>query len=192
MEKQILKSIFLKEIRVSDDEFDDIASLFKVQKIAKKKLFIVEGGKANQLGFVISGGFFSTIMNTKGEKTVLRFAFENSLIGDLTSFFSGGLSHLDFTALEESVVLTITLNDLQTITDKYPVVEKLLRVRILDLYIQSQKRTFSAINTDAKERYSLLLENNPNIAQRVSQSLIASYLGIKAESLSRIRKQLFL
>ena len=192
MEKQVLKSIFLKEIRVSDDEFDDIASLFKIQKIAKKKHFIVEGGKANQLGFVVSGAFFSNIMNTKGEKTVLRFAFENSIIGDLTSFFSQEPSHLDFTALEESVVLTITLKDLQTITDKYPVVEKLLRVRILDLYIQSQKRTYSAINTAAKERYSFLLESHPNIAQRVPQSLIASYLGIKAESLSRIRKQLFL
>ncbi|RZT96442.1 CRP-like cAMP-binding protein [Ancylomarina subtilis] len=192
MEKQVLKSIFLNEIHLTDDEFDDIASLFKIQKIVKKEHFITEGGNANQLGFVVSGAFYSSILNTKGEKTVLRFAFENSIIGDLTSFFSGEHSHLDFTALEESLILTITLNELQAITNKYPVVEKFLRVRILELYIQSQKRTFGAINTSAKKRYCLLIENHPDIAQRVSQSLIASYLGIKAESLSRIRKQLFL
>lgn len=191
MEKDALKSIFLKEIDLTDDEFNDIASFFKMQNVAKKQNFIVEGGNANQLGFVVSGAFYSSILNTKGEKTVLRFAFENSIIGDLTSFFSGEHSHIDFAALEDSVILTIALNELHTITDKYPVVEKLLRVRILDLYIQSQKRTYSSINSIAKERYSLLLRSHPNFAQRVPQALIASYLGIKAESLSRIRKLLF-
>jgi len=191
MEKDVLKLKFLNDIDLTNDELNDIVVFFKMQNVAKKQNFIVEGGKANQLGFVVSGAFYSSILNTKGEKTVLRFAFENSLIGDLTSFFSGEPSHIDFTALEDSVILTISINDLLTITDKYPAVEKVLRIRTLDLYIQSQKRTYSSINSIAKDRYSLLLKNHPNFAQRVPQALIASYLGIKAESLSRIRKKLF-
>jgi len=191
MEKHVLKSIFLKEVRISDDEFDDIASLFEIKKLAKKEQFIVEGGKANKLAFVIRGALYSSILNSKGEETVIRFAFEESIIGDFISFFSGEISHLNFIALEESTVLTINLKDLNLITKKYPIIEKFLRILIQDLYIQSQKRMFSSINQDAKERYSLLLENHPDISQRVPQSLIASYLGIKAESLSRIRKYFF-
>jgi len=191
MEKQVLKSIFLKEINLTDNEFDDIATFFKKKEIKKKEHLIVAGRRTNELAFVISGAVYSYIMNANGEKTVIRFAFENSMIGDLNSFFTGECSDLNVAALEDTLLLKITFNDLQIITERYPAVEKFLRVLIQNLYIQSQKRLFSTINQDAKERYLLLLKSFPNIAQRAPQSIIASYLGIKVQSLSRIRKRLF-
>lgn len=191
MEKQVLKSIFLKEINLTDKEFEDIATFFKKIEIKKKEHLVVAGRKTDELAFVISGALYSSIMNVDGEKTVIRFAFENNMIGDLNSFFTGECSVLNVIALEDTLLMAIKLSDLQVITEKYPAVEKFLRILIQNLYIQSQNRLFSMINQDAKERYLHLLKSFPNITQRAPQSIIASYLGIKVQSLSRIRKRLF-
>lgn len=191
MEKQVLKSIFLKEINLTDKEFEDIAAFFKKIEITKKEYLVVAGRKTDELAFVISGALYSYIMNVDGEKTVIRFAFENNMIGDLNSFFTGECSILNVIALEDTLLMAIKFRDLQAVMEKYPAVEKFLRILIQNLYIQSQNRLFSTINQDAKERYLLLLKSFPNITQRAPQSIIASYLGIKVQSLSRIRKLLF-
>lgn len=186
-----LKAILLKDVDFSETQLEDIISYFDLKEIAKKQHLLVVGKRSSDLAFIISGLMYSYILTKDGDKSVLRFAFENSLMGDLSSFFSSNENNINIEAIEDTLCYTLSRDDFEILSQKYPAIEKMFRILFQNIYVESQKRLTSTINDEAKERYLYITEQYSDMIQRVPLTIIASYLGIKLQSLSRIRKEIF-
>ena len=157
----------------------------------KKKAFLFEQGKACSLeAFVVDGSFRVFYIDHKGFEHVLYFAFKNWWAGDIASFNSGEPSNLIIQALEDSTVLTIDFKKKEQLLEQVPKLEKLFRIIAQNHLTVLQKRFLLTISSNAANRYQELIERHPGIEQLVPQHQIASYLGIRAESLSRMKNQM--
>lgn len=167
-------------------EIEEILDCFEAKKIAKKDFFLKEGAYCKQVAFVEKGCFlYYQIVD--GEEKVCDFAFENDWITQYNSLLNHVPSELSIRALEHSEIHVMNLSKMQELTKRLPNVY-LMRARMAEQYFtKSAKRAANLTNLDAENRYKLLLEEYPNIHQRTPQYHIASFLGIKPQSLSRIR-----
>lgn len=104
------------------------------------------------------------------------------------SFLSDRPAIFTIEALEATTILAIKQTDFERVCRKIPKFEHFFRILIQNAYVNSQQRIVKTFSEDAGNRYLALIKQQPDLLQRVPQYLIASYLGIKPESLSRIRK----
>jgi CRP-like cAMP-binding protein len=118
----------------------------------------------------------------------MYFAFLNWWTGDKTSFYSGTPARYSVQALEDSVLFRADKKNWEEALEKIPTFEKWYRVKVRKSYEATQQKLIDSQTQSAEEKYLLLLERAPEIVQRIPQHYIASYLGIKPQSLSRIRK----
>ena len=123
-----------------------------------------------------------------GEEITGGFFSEGSGYTDLDSFLSNSFSKQTAQAIEYSTLLFISKLDLEKLYHEVPKFERIARILTEEAFIDLRKKADNFILLDAKERYLDLLENRPEIIRRIPQHYIASYLGIKPQSLSRIRK----
>ena len=140
--------------------------------------------------FVESGALFSYSTDAKGAQHVIQFAFEGWWISDLYSFFTQEPSTLNIEVLEDAELLTIDREQHQQLLAQVPRYETYIRLLYQNAYIALQRRVESTIGLTAEEKYVRLLDQYPTILQRMPLNLIASYLGVTPETLSRIRKQI--
>ncbi len=124
----------------------------------------------------------------KGDEFTIYFAFSDWWIGDPTSFYGGTPARYSCQALEECVLLRADKNHFEAALDEVPAFEKFYRNKMRKSYAAAQQKLMDAHAESAEEKYIKLLKNAPEIVQRIPQIYIASYLGIKPQSLSRIRK----
>lgn len=181
----------LKKVKVSSSELDNILSFFQEKKIEKKEHLLLEGNHCREIAFVKKGGLYSYFVDEEGEKVTISIGFEDYWMGDLYSFFTGKPSEMNVVSIEPSEVMTITLANFEKATEAVPRFERYFRLLLQNAYIESQRRIGRINSQEVKQRYLDLIERHPDIIQRVPQGVVASYLGIKTQSLSRIRKQLF-
>lgn len=115
------------------------------------------------------------------------FEFENAIVARAESLFSGKPSRKAIQALEDTVLVAISSPDLFKLYDAFPDLERLFRKLFEEAYVKTVNRLESLQFHTAEERYQNLLNDHPGILKRVPLKFIASYLGITAVSLSRIR-----
>lgn len=125
----------------------------------------------------------------------MQFAAENDRpasrwIADIGSFHSGKPSQLFIEAIEPSIVLQIEKEDLYFLYTNISKLDRIFKVIIEDKYVELQNRVLQTISSTAQERYVAFLDRYPNLATRLPNTQIASYLGITPEFLSKIRKDL--
>lgn len=176
---------------LSDEEFGFFQSLLVPKTLRKKELLVREGEVVQHNYFVEKGALFSSLTDDAGEIHVIQFALEAYWISDLYSFLCGKPALYNVEALEDCQLLSIDKANFQLACDRLPKFERFFRILVQNAYIHAQYRIARTFSADAEQRYCELAERSPNIVQRVPQFLIASYLGIKPQSLSRIRKQIF-
>jgi CRP-like cAMP-binding protein len=129
-------------------------------------------------------------IDEKGNIHILQFAAENYWIVDLGSFHGLKPSELNIDALEDSVVFHISREDLITLYTQAPKFDRIFRVLIENSFVRLQQRLLQNISSTAEERYQSFLEIYPHLTNRLSQTQIASFLGITPEFLSRLRNRL--
>lgn len=129
-------------------------------------------------------------MIKKGNEHNLQFTIEDSWISNIGSFHSEEPSELYIEALEKSTILQIAKPDLLYLYTHYPKFDRYFRVLIENAFINLQKRVLHNISSTAEERYLDFLKNYPNLFNRISNIQIASYIGVKPEFLSKIRKNI--
>jgi len=129
-------------------------------------------------------------VDQKGTEHILQFAFEGWWVADLASFLRREPSSLNIEAMEDCELLLITWNSWEVLLAKLPVFEKFFRILTQNSLIVTQKRLISHMSETAEEKYLNFMNDHPGCMQRVSQRMIASYLGITKETLSRIRSQI--
>jgi len=176
--------------KVSDGEFRAWEELLVPKQVRKKALLVREGENCNHIWFVNSGALYSYILNEKAETHVIQFALEGYWISDLFSFFSGRKAIYNIEALEDSELLALSKPNFEIACDRCPLIERFFRVLIQNAYVALQYRLAQTTGKEAKERYEEFIKLHPDFPQRIPQYLIASYLGIKPQSLSRIRREL--
>lgn len=184
---QPLLDFFSKLIPLNQSEKELVQSKFKPHLFLKKQFALQHGDVCQYFDFVVRGCLRLYKVDEKGVYHILQFATENHWISDLSSFHKRTKSVFDIDALEDTVVLRITYEDLIDLYVKAPKFDRIFRVLLENHFMQQQERIGQLFSSTAEERYQLFLETYPHLLNRLSQVQIAAYLGVTPEFLSRIR-----
>ena len=189
MINSLLNSI-KKVIPLSPTEIDTVTSLFKEKIYKKGDFFLEEGRVCKQVGFVAKG-LMRFYINRDGEEKTYDFSQENEFVCNYESFLPQVPSLKNIQALEDSIVFVISHADLQLFYANVRGGERFGRVAIESVFVKLLQ-DISALYTEKPEvRYERFLKNHADLQQRISQFHIASFVGVKPQSLSRIRKRIF-
>jgi CRP-like cAMP-binding protein len=180
-----------QRVNIEEKDLELMKKFYKLKKVSKKDFFLKEGSTNFNQGFVVDGTLRVYYTDAKGNEHVLYFAFADWWVGDLSAFHFDDAATLNVQALEESYILEISKEDLEFLFDQIPALERLFRVMAQRTLAVLQKRFLMTVSAHAEERYQELLQRHPGIEQIVAQHQIASYLGILPESLSRMKKKLY-
>lgn len=175
---------------LNDKEIAELCSLFNERKIKRRGFILQHGDVCRHFTFVVSGCFKMYAVDQNGKEYNLEFSIENEWLTDLSSFYSEQPGVIYIEAIEPSVVLQISRPDLIYLYANYPKLNSTFRIVIERKYIALQKRVLQNISAGAEERYVDFITQFPVLANRLPNTQIASYLGITAEFLSKIRKDL--
>ena len=176
-------------IRLESHETDLLEELFKERFIKKGDFFLGEGQVCKYAGFIVKG-LMRYYINHDGEDRTYDFANENNFVCNYESFIPKTPSTKIIQALEDCEILQISYEDLQILYKSIEEGERLGRLVIEQVFIQTLQ-ALTSFYTDAPEyRYEKFIQKHPDLQQRISQYHIASYVGVKPQSLSRIRKRI--
>jgi CRP-like cAMP-binding protein len=175
-------------VTLSEDERNLIMTKLKQKKLRKKQFFLQEGDVCKYMGFIVNGATRMFAVDEKGHEHILHFGLEEWWVGDYESFNLLTPSKYYVEALEEADLILITNEQLQELARTIPAIAAMLDSLNRGDTIANNKRIRAAISLTAEERYDDLARTYPHFLQRFPQNMIASYLGISPETLSRIRK----
>jgi CRP-like cAMP-binding protein len=175
-------------VNFSPQELEIFNSLLTFKQFAKKTIMLHEGEKCNFDAFVVRGCVRKYYIDKNGFEVIIQFAVENSWISDISfSIYESDVSHVFIETLENSEFLLFTPESKEKLFERAPRFERAFRILIQRHLAVIQNRLFHAITRTAEEKYDEFLKMYPTIPNRVAQHYIASYLGISAEFLSKIR-----
>ncbi len=189
MINDLLKQNIKKNAQLSNSELEEICKHFYPESIKKKDFLLTQGELCKFEGFVLEGCFRIFTIDKKGNENTLYFAAKDWWLMDIDSFMNQTPSNLNIQALEDSKVLLINRTDKLALYESVPIVEKLFRVMSQKALVAWQRRLIRNHCETAKERYHYFATTYPNIASKLTDKQIASYLGITHEFLSKIKKQ---
>ncbi len=186
--------LFLKNVKehisISEDEFEFCKTLFIPKKLRKRQYLLQEGDVCRYTAFVEKGMLRTFTVDDKGNEPILQFSMEGWWVTDLYSFLADEPSRYNIEALEDCELLLITKPSWNILLEKVPAFERYFRILIQNNLIATQRRLISSMTETAEEQYTKLIGSFPTCLQRVPQHMIASFLGITPETLSRIRSQM--
>lgn len=176
-------------IDLTPKEVDCINQLFRKKELKKGDFFLAEGQVCKQVGFIVKG-LIRYYINDDGDEKTYSFAQENDFVCNYESFLPQTPSTKIIQALEDCEMLLISFSDLQIFYKSIAQGERFGRLIIGQVFIQLLQ-DLSSFYTDTPEyRYEKFVTEHPNLQQRISQYHIASYMGVKPQSLSRIRNRI--
>lgn len=177
-------------ITISEAEIAEFLSLFSEKKIKKRAFLIQPQESVTKEYYVLSGCLKAYYLDVHGAKHIIQFAIEDWWISDFEAFFNAQSSKLYIEAIEDSHILSIEKDMLEIAYQRIPKLERFFRIKTTAAFVSAQKRILSTLEKSATERYLDFCLYYPNITNRVHDYHVANYLGIKPESLSRIKKSL--
>ena len=184
---------FIKYIRersaCTDEDLAKIEKVCQLKKLRKRQYLLQDGDVWKYNAFVTSGCLRTYTVDEKGNEHIINFAIENWWTGDRESLHSGEPSIFNIDALEDSEVVLISKTNFENLCKEIPAFNDMVNAILQKSFIVAQNRIHTFISLTAEEKYLKFLEKYPHLPMRVPQGMIASYLGITAETLSRIRKQ---
>ncbi|MDO6519121.1 Crp/Fnr family transcriptional regulator [Zobellia galactanivorans] len=184
-----LQQNVLKNAPLNKEELHTFCEAFYPKSIAKKQYLLQQGDICKFEGYVTKGCFRVFTLDEQGKEHVLYFAIKDWWITDIDSFTNQKPSFLTIQALEDSEVLLIDHQDKARLYTEIPQVEQLFRVMTQKTLVALQRRMISNLSQTADARYLDFIEKYPQIAQKLTNLQLASYLGISHEFLSKIRSK---
>ncbi|MEP6628380.1 MAG: Crp/Fnr family transcriptional regulator [Ginsengibacter sp.] len=175
-------------VNLNSQDIEIVKDLFKKKKMCKGELFLKEGAVCGYLGFVHKG-LLRHFINDDGEDVTYSFSMENDYVCDYESFISRLPSPKNIVAMENVSLCVISYQDLQTFYETTMSGERFGRLLLERIFSKAINHIISTHTHNAEQRYLNFLSSFPDIGQRVPQYYIASFIGVKPPSLSRIRKK---
>ncbi len=174
---------------IADGEFELIKNSFAPKHYRKNQYLLQEGEVCKYSTFIVKGAVRQYTVDQKGIEHIVNLCTENWWVGDRESFTMLTPSIYNIDAVEETDVLLSSKANFMQLENTVPVFSTVLPTMDFKNQVATQKRINAQISFTAEERYLNLLETNPALLQQFPQTMIASYLGVSAETISRIRKK---
>lgn len=187
-----MKEIAVHIARIFDlsaEEAHLFLSQFSRMELKKNKVFAAPGKVCNVVG-LIEKGLFKIVYEKEGEEVVFEFAHEYNFVSDYYSFVTQQPSEKEISCLEDTVVYVVTRDQLQQLAKTHPFIVRMCAGINEKLFLRMHDRLSSIILDSAATRYQKLLVERPDLAQRIPQYLLASYLNVTPETVSRIRRKM--
>lgn len=173
-------------VQLTDDEFNTVLRFFNYKTIKRKEYLIKAGQKVYSEFFVIKGLLKAFMFDDAGKEYIIQFAMENWWISDYPAYKIQGRGEICVQALEHCVVLELSMENKEKMCELVPKMYQFHGVKAFNGFVALQKRSLSLMKNSAKEKYELLFEQYPQLFQRISKTMIAHYLGVSRETLSRL------
>ena len=181
---------FNEKVPLTEEEQELIKNYLTVKKLRKRQYLLQEGDVCRCVAFVEKGALRLYRVNEDGSENIVAFALDGFFITDLYSFLTNEISTYNIDAIEDSELVLITRSasdELRTLSSRY---QEFIFRETSEAYIQLARRITSIISLGLEERYKELTTEYPDIIHRVPQHMIASYMGLTPETLSRVRKRI--
>lgn len=167
--------------------------IFKSQpsiSVARGTVLIRAGQKSSSAYYVEKGCLRSYLIDSRGKEHIYQFAPEDWIISDLEFFKNNGLATLTIEAIEDSEVRVINTDALYSISSMDTEVVQTVLLKFQNRIYSLQNRVLQLLSFTAEERYQQFMKTYPDLYKRIPLKMIASYLGLTPESLSRVRKEM--
>ena len=185
MNNKPLLDYIKKHIDLTIEEETLLFSKIIHRNYLKDQYLVQQGDVCKSVSFIISGCTKTFYMDTEGQEHIVMFSIENWWTSDLGSFITQSPADYNVQCLENTQIFQFTYDILEELYIEIPKLERLFRKIVEPAFVASQKRIIRNFSLSAKERYLIFKETYPKIEQRVPQYMIASYLGITKEFLSK-------
>ena len=186
-----MHELFFERIRasipLSSEQEGIIRKYLRAKKLRKRQYLLQEGDVSDVVALVEKGALRAYTIDEKGVEHVLRFALEGAFIGDLSSFLNGRPSTYHIDALEDSELLLVSRSAYDEICLRIPEFNSFTLAEMTAIYLMMQERINAILSLSVEERYSKFQMSFPDLVQRIPQHMIASYMGLTPETVSRIR-----
>jgi CRP-like cAMP-binding protein len=183
---EFLKQHIEKIIPLTDAEFDYIFSHFTTKKFKKHQFIIQEGEKVTNDFFILSGCLKSFFTDNNGKEHILAFAMQDWWITDYQAYYYQTKATINVDCIEDSEVLCLSFENREKLCAEIHKIEHFFRKKTNRRNVALQQRILSLLSSNAKEKYEQLLQLHPKLFQKVPKRLIAAYLGVSRETLSRL------
>lgn len=184
--EHLLRQQIEQIVALTDDEFAYVLSHFTARRYKKHQYIIQEGELAPYDHFVAKGLVKSAYTDEQGKEHMMAFAMEQWWVSDPQAYYSHQKATLNVSCLEDTETFCISAENKDKICADLQKMEYFFRKKAQAGYVALQRRILSLLSKNAQERYSQFLALYPKLSQRISKGLIAAYLGISRETLSRL------
>ena len=180
----------LQQAGIPAEEAMEILNISRTVTLKKEETYISEGQIPYKFAIIFSGLFRYYYIDDKGNEFTKGFIMPRNALSSYSAMLHQTPSHFFIQALEDSEILEVNYKKWLELQNNNPFWDKFL-IRALEKgYYTKEKRERELLLLDAEARYRIFLSEFPDLEHRVPQRMIASYLGIQPESLSRIRKRM--
>ncbi len=184
--EEILKEHIAKTITLSDTQFNYFFSHFEPQSFKKGQSIITAGDQINCEYFVLEGCLKTFYINDNLKMFILQFAMPTWWASDYNALYSGARATINMDCITDARVFCLSNENREKLCKEMHEIEHFFRWRTNKGYVAAQKRLLSFMTNDAKHRYEELLKMYPQLYNIVPKHLIAAYLGVSRETLSRL------
>lgn len=188
MHTQLLAHIG-RHVSLTPDEQTRLTMYFEPRHLKRRELLLKQGDVALYEAYINKGCLWAFHPDKVGKEHLIRFAFEDWWIGDIDSFHTQTPSLYTIEALDDCDLLLYTKAGKDDLLSQMPKLEKFFRLRYQNGLVALQRRIIHQVSQTAEQRYADLIGNFPQLEQRLPQYVIASYLGITPQHLSRLKKR---
>ncbi|MCA4793055.1 Crp/Fnr family transcriptional regulator [Myroides odoratimimus] len=179
-----------EKVQLTTEEAVRLEDYFTVKKLRRKQYLLQEGDVCKHMAFVAKGVLKSYVIDEKGVENINFIGWEGWWMADSYSFFTGEKGVLNIDALEEVELLLISKEDYDRIVIDIPVMSNYFRILYERSLANKDRRILSNIAYNAEEKYAQIITCYPDLVNRIPQHLLASYLGLTPETVSRIKKKM--
>ena len=179
-----------KHVSLTKEEEAILVSKISYKKYLKGQYIVQQNAVCNYECFIVSGCTKTFYIDEKGVEHIVFFAIEDWWTSDIGSFITQTPADFNVQCLENTELIQISYSEIEELYQLIPKLERFFRLIIERAFVASQKRIIRNFSLTAKEQYVIFSQTYPKLNQRIPQYLVASYLGITKEFLSKIKSQL--
>jgi CRP-like cAMP-binding protein len=190
MNTELLLESIERHVALTKPQKALIAKNFRARKVKKGQFVVHEGSVCKATAFVNKGSLRTYFADLNGQEHIVQFAIEGWWISDLNSFIMQVPATFNVQAIEDSILLEVPFENLEALYNQIPALERYFRIITQRAFVSFQQRAVQNISMSAEDRYRSFQEKFPKLELRIPQKLVASYLGVSAEFLSKIKKRL--